>query len=389
MRIAYVCADRGVPIFGRKGCSIHVQEMVRAFRASGAVVELFTPRGEGVPPPGLDDLRVHRLPFVQEEVRAFREKLALAANEDLRGALEERGPFDLVYERYSLWSFAGMETARAWGVPGLLEVNAPLIDEQAEHRGLVDRAGAQRIAERVFRDARALIAVSREVAAYLARQPAVSGRVHVIPNGVDPDRFPVDGPHSFPRRPAEFVVGFVGSLKRWHGLAILMEAFDRLRRAAPQSRLLIIGDGPERSSLETDLRARGLSGRAHLTGAVAPEAVPGLLASVDAAVAPYPALEHFYFSPLKVYEYMAAGRALVASRVGQLGELLDDGVNALLCPPGDPSALAEALLRLEGDAGLRERLGRAARRTVLRHHTWEAVARRVLRLAKAELVGQP
>jgi glycosyltransferase involved in cell wall biosynthesis len=389
MRIAYVCADRGVPVFGRKGCSVHVQELVRALRACGARVELFTPRGEGMPTPGFDDVKLHRLPFIQEEVRAFREKLALAANEDLQAALQRHGPFDLVYERYSLWSYAGMEMAKAWGVPGLLEVNAPLIEEQAEHRGLVDRHGAERIAQLVFGHATALIAVSREVAGYLARQAGARGRVHVIPNGVDPDRFPLDEPRSFPRRPAEFVVGFVGSLKRWHGLAILMEAFARVRRAAPQSHLLIVGDGPERSNLETDVRARGLSADVHLTGAVAPEAVPGLLASVDAAVAPYPALEHFYFSPLKVYEYMAAGRAIVASRMGQVGELLQDGVNALLCPPGDPSALAEALLRLQDDAGLRERLGRAARKAVLRHHTWEAVARRVLRLAKAELVEQP
>jgi glycosyltransferase involved in cell wall biosynthesis len=388
MRIAYVCADRGVPIFGRKGCSVHVQELVRALRACGARVELFTPRGEGIPTPGFDNVKLHRLPFIQEEVRAFREKLALAANEDLQAALQRHGPFDFVYERYSLWSFAGMEMAKAWGVPGLLEVNAPLIEEQAEHRGLVDRPGAERTARRVFRSATALIAVSREVAAYLARQPAARGRVHVVPNGVDPKRFPPNPAPSGSHEPADFVVGFVGSLKRWHGVSILLEAFDRARRRGPRIRLLIVGDGPERSNLEADVRARGLSGEVGFTGAVAPEAVPGLLGSMDAAVAPYPPLGHFYFSPLKVFEYMAAGRAIVASSVGQLGELLQDGVNALLCPPGDPSALAEALLRLEADRALAERLGQAARATVLRDHTWEAVARRVLRLAKAELVGQ-
>jgi glycosyltransferase involved in cell wall biosynthesis len=388
MRIAYVCADRGVPVFGRKGCSVHVQELVRALRACGARVELFTPRGEGMPAPGFDDIKLHRLPFIHEEVRAFREKLALAANEDLQAALERRGPFDLVYERYSLWSFAGMEMAKTWGVPGLLEVNAPLIEEQAEHRGLVDRPGAERTARRVFRSATTLIAVSREVAAYLACQPGARGRVHIIPNGVDPKRFPPNPARAGSHGPAEFVVGFVGSLKRWHGVSILLEAFDLARRRGPRIRLLIVGDGPERSNLEADVRARGLSGEVAFTGAVAPEAVPGLLASMDVAVAPYPALGHFYFSPLKVFEYMAAGRATVASRVGQLGELLQDGVNALLCTPGDPSTLAEALLRLQGDRPLAERLGQAARSSALRDHTWEAVARRVLRLAKVELVGQ-
>jgi glycosyltransferase involved in cell wall biosynthesis len=388
MRIAYICADRGVPVFGRKGCSVHVQELVRALGASGALVELFTPRGEGIPAPGFADVTLHQLPFVQEEVRAFREKLALAANEDLRAALQRHGPFDFVYERYSLWSFAGMEMAKAWGVPGVLEVNAPLIEEQAEHRGLVDRASAERTARRVFRSATALIAVSREVAAYLARQPTARGRVHIIPNGVDAKRFPSNPAQAGSRGGAEFVVGFVGSLKRWHGVSILLEAFDRARRSCPRIRLLIVGDGPERSNLEADARARGLFDEVGFTGAVAPEAVPELLLSMDVAVAPYPALGHFYFSPLKIFEYMAAGRAIVASRVGQLGELLQDGINALLCPPGDPTALAEGLVRLEADRALAQRLGQAARSCVIRDHTWEAVARRVLRLAKAELVGQ-
>ena len=148
-----------------------------------------------------------------------------------------------------------METARAWDVPGLLEVNAPLIEEQAEHRGLVNRAGAERIAQRVFAAATALIAVSQEVAAYLGRQPTVRGRIHVIPNGVDPSRFPADCRPVLPRGSADFVVGFVGSLKRWHGLSLLVEAFAQARRRVSRFRLLIVGDGPERVNLENDVRA--------------------------------------------------------------------------------------------------------------------------------------
>src|SRR6266487_4285673 len=103
MRIAYITADPGVPVFGRKGCSLHA-------------------------------------------------------------ALESEGPFSFVYERYSLWSFAGMEFARATGTPGLLELNAPLIEEQTEHRGLIDLPSAQRVAERALSAATALVAVSDEVA---------------------------------------------------------------------------------------------------------------------------------------------------------------------------------------------------------------------------------
>src|SRR2546425_6436499 len=184
MRIAYVCADWGVPVFGRKGCSIHVQEVIRAFSRHNAQVELFARSLGGDPPSGLETVRIHRLPVVPESERAAREQAALAGNPGLCTLLERSGPFDLVYERYSLWSFAGMEYARAVGVPGLLEVNAPLIDEQAQYRDLVDRMSAEQVAERVIGAATVLIAISQEMAAALARCPSARGRTYVIPNGV-------------------------------------------------------------------------------------------------------------------------------------------------------------------------------------------------------------
>src|SRR6266481_7827955 len=140
MRIAYITADPGVPVFGSQGCSIHVQEVLRALAGRGAEIELFATNCAGEPPPGLGKVRLHPLPPAPKGDLASREQKCLTANSALREALESEGPFDLVYERYSLWSFAGMEYARATATPGLCEVNAPLMEEQAEHRGLVDRA---------------------------------------------------------------------------------------------------------------------------------------------------------------------------------------------------------------------------------------------------------
>ena len=381
MRIAYVSSDLGVPIFGRKGCSIHAQEVLAALLRGGAEVELFTTHGEGERPQDLESIALHALQRPPKGDPAAREQAALAGNALLRNELMRSGSFDLIYERYSLWSFAGMEFARERHVPGLLEVNAPLIDEQAQYRVLVDRAAAERSAERAFRAATALLAVSDEVAAWLESFPAARGKISVTPNGVRPERFPADLKPSLPSPAGTFTVGFVGTLKAWHGLSVLVEAFAQLRASHPAARLLVVGDGPERERLGGDLAQRGLESAAHLTGAVAPAAVPGLLASMDIAVAPYPRLDAFYFSPLKLFEYMAAGRAVVASGIGQVAKIIESGLNGILVPPGDARALADALAGLLSNPILRSRLGSAARETVLRSYTWDEVAARILQLA--------
>lgn len=380
-RVAYVVSDPGVPVFGRKGCSVHVQEVLRALLRLGAEVVLFARRFDRDRPPELDAVSVRHLPPLPGGSGEARERAALGANRALRSALEGAGPFDLVYERYSLWSFAAMEYARAAEIPGLLEVNAPLVEEEARYRTLVDRAGAIRASERAFRSASCLVAVSEGVADYLRELTGTADRIHVIQNGVDPDRFPEGLAPALPAPPGVFTVGFLGSLRPWHGLSVLVEAFSALHRIDRATRLLVVGDGPERSSLLADLSARGLLGAARVVGPVAPSAVPALLASMDAAVAPYPSLPRFYFSPLKVYEYMAAGLPVVASRMGQIGDVIDAGVNGLLSPPGDAAALADALDRLRCDLALRRRLGEAARTTVRRGHTWIAVAERLLAVA--------
>lgn len=382
MKIAYVCADPGVPVFGNKGCSIHVQEIIRAFLRQGATVDLFAHELGGEAPDDLNRLVVYRPPLLPRDVdAASRERCLLKNNHYFNEALRARGPYDLVYERYSLWSYAGMEYARRASTPGILEVNAPLITEQERHRQLVNREAADRVARRVFDEAHSLLAVSRGVAEYLYDHVQDRDRIHIVPNGVDPGRFPSHLKPTADFRSKKFTIGFVGTLKAWHGLHTLIRAFDLFHRLVPASRLLIVGDGPERISLLAEVTTRHLEDSVCFSGSLKPDRVPGALAAMDVAVAPYPEDEHFYFSPLKVYEYMAAGLPVIASQVGQLVDLIEHGSNGFLSAPGDSKALSDLLLKLHGDADLRARLGQEARKTVLSHFTWPSVGRRILSLA--------
>ena len=366
MRVAYVCSDPGVPVFGRKGSSVHVRAVVQELVRGGAEVELFAARLGGPAPDELAKVRVHALGRPSTRDVADRERALQAADDRLPGRLAHLPPFDLVYERFSLWSTAAMRHATQTGVPSILEVNAPLVEEQAEHRSLVDREEAQRRAATALQLARAVVCVSEPVAAWV-RTVVPTATPWVVPNGVDPARFEARPSPRGVRHPRPFTVAFVGTLKPWHGVEVLVRAIAMVADV----HLLVLGDGPQREPLERLAVTLHVEDRVHFRGPVAPEALPRELAGADAAAAPYPTAEG-YFSPLKVFEYLAAGLPVVASRSGQLPQLLTDGVDARLVTPGDAGALAQALIELRNGEQQRTRMGAAARRTASRH-TWARV----------------
>ena len=384
MRIAYVCADGGIAVFGDKGASVHITAMAGAFRRTGHDLHLLCTR-RGL---GSADYPVEQVPVAvpPHEDRAGKERghIAMAAAIEARLlALHQDWPFDLIYERYSLWSTAGVRAARRLKVPVVVEVNAPLVSEQAAFRALIQTEDARAIEAEVFRTADALAVVSDELVPYVLARGAEPDRVEVIRNAVDTARFtPQVRPAQVPGIPeGAFVVGFSGSLKAWHGLDMLLPAFRSLRDRLPRAQLLVVGEGPLKAWVEGYAAGAGLAEAVTLTGWVGHAGLPALLARMDVATAPYPVAAGHYFSPLKLYEYLAVGRPVVASRIGQTAQVLDGTEAALLIPPGDPGALADALLQVAENPDLAARLSRNAA-VEGRRHDWADNARAIVALVR-------
>ncbi len=391
MRIAYICADPGIPVFGCKGCSLHVQEMIRSFLNLGIEVTLFATNQGGQAPADLQQVKCITLPprsmTTKKLDRAQREQYAMQSHNWFMTKLLQEQAFDLVYERYSLWSLTGVEYANQQGIPSILEVNSPLIEEAKNYRGLVNKNQALTIAQHNFRNASLICCVSQAVADYVIKlvacQVGTNSKLAVIvtPNAVNPQRFSSLSPVSTRAGTDKLIIGFVGTLKPWHGLEYLLQAFAVFSQHNPKlnASLLIVGDGPQRTAIKDLANKLHITSKIQLVGAVAPADIPLWLEKMNIAVAPYPALKNFYFSPLKVFEYMAAGLPVIASDIGQIKELIQHEKQGLLVTPGSVTALTQALQQLTDHPQQASQLGYQAQQHVLQNYNWDAIAQRVLK----------
>ncbi len=366
--VAYLCADPGIGPDGSKGASVHFRSLAAAFTKLGIALDVTMVRaGDGsvFAPHPCRIVGMRRARGLEGELHQ------LGHGSVLLDALAAAGPHAAVYERLSLFSCAGLAHARRLGVPFVLEVNAPLWQEAAEFRTLHLHETARALCMDVIRGADAVYAVSQPLARQLVDLGASPDRVHVMGNGADLASFrataPAPRPAAFAGRP---VLLFAGSLKPWHGIEFLVEAFSALRQRVDCG-LWVIGDGPGREQLES--ASSRLDGAIVCEGAVAHERMPALLAAADVVLAPYPASAPAFFSPLKVVEALAARRPLVASRVPcVLGELRGCELPGLHAPD-DVAGFVAAVERV-----LAHPVQALAPEAVVADLDWTTKARRIL-----------
>ncbi|MCG8606692.1 glycosyltransferase family 4 protein, partial [bacterium] len=403
------------PVFGQKGASIHLREMVTALCSAGHSVSVISPAidkeksdvWKGLANGCRGSVDILSLPAAERHLRLNGEIAELETfvgkksriRQELRNILYNRTlgssaldrlrtqHVDFVYERYSLFGYAGIQIARELNVPHLLEVNAPLAYEQEKMRGLEMKTLARDSERTIFCQTDRLLAVSRPLYDYAKSCGVLPKSLRIMPNGVDPRHFTPnngDGGRAVRARyqlEGKTVIGFVGTLKPWHGVESLLQAFQLVNSERTHTHLLIVGEGPARKELEQYTREHGMSKAVTFAGEVTHDEIPGYISAMEITVAPYVPNDNFYFSPIKIFEYMAMDKPVIAGKLGQIEEIIVPGKTGILFEPGNRDQLKKALEKLVDDSQLRQSLGENARKWVVENRTWRSTAKQVVDIA--------
>lgn len=365
-------------IASKDGQFVHIEELTHALKKRGhdiimvgpAVVDKDAFGGEG----GMIAWLKKRMPGFVYELLEF--AYAGVAYFKLRRAVREHRP-DCLYERYNLYMPAGVWIKRKYKLPMLLEINAPIFEERSKYHGIA-LPGLARWSEcYTWRGADKALPVTQVLARRVLAGGVPQERIEVIQNGIDYGKFgqvpETDAAKWKLGLAGRVVLGFTGFMREWHGLERVVDLIAKDMSGARH--LLLVGDGPARAGIEKRARELGVSARVTVTGVVQRDRVAAYVAAFDLALQPDVV---DYASPLKLFEYLALARPVVAPDKPNIREVLTHEKNALLFNADDPQAFTAAIERLASDAPLRARLAQAARATIEQGgYTWDHNAQRV------------
>ena len=369
------------------GQAVHIEEMIAALRRQGHEVRVVSPNNGGHHRMGGKIGWAHWLKSVLPKAcyEVLELSYSIIAFLRLARAIRAFRP-DVIYERYNLFLMGGLLAKRWFGIPVVLEVNAPVALERTSFGGLALPRLARWSERSVWKGADRVLPVTEVLAQHIVATGVPRSRITVIANGVNEAHFAGAPTPEVAKTRLELsgrlVLGFTGFIRDWHSV-------DRVIRwmassGVPASvHLLVVGDGPARSELEHLAVEQALQARVTFTGVVPRERIPEYVSAFDIALQPAVVP---YASPLKVFEYLALGKAIVAPRQPNIQEILVDGSNAILFDPADAHGLSRAIETLVNDDALRAELGVRAAQTIREKGlTWTENATRVSRLCEAAI----
>jgi len=363
---------------------IHIQEIARAFEDLGHDVDMVS-----LVPIDAEQENAHRdagdapwkklakrIPFSYDALQLAYNAVGIPMI--LRAVLRRRA--DFIYERYSLLNFAGVVAARLCRIPLVLEVNSPFALEQTRDGDIRSRKFAQWSERTICNLASRVIVVSGPLRRILENAGVDSNRIVVMPNGVAVERFqPQAASEELRRRlgiAGQQVIGFVGWFRKWHGLELLLDAFQLSGLALQGVKVILIGDGQAMPRLKAYVVQHRLERDVIFTGPLPHAEVPGYVDLIDIAVQP---AANEYCCPMKIFEYMALGKPIVAPRQENIQEILREGEEAFFFSPGDAASMAAALKKAAADPTAARQVGERGRQAIARRgFLWRENAKRVL-----------
>jgi glycosyltransferase involved in cell wall biosynthesis len=298
--------------------------------------------------------------------------------------IKQQNP-DILFARLELYNFSSAILSRWLGIPLVVEADCPVTYEHKNFYGKdFKHLGnlSAKIELEVLRKADAVIAISKILKNYYTELGVDADKIHVISNGADPEKFqPCEKPADLVKKYAlqeKVVIGWIGSLAGWSGIENLIAMALYVLERHPNAAFMMVGGGANKEFFQNKLHIKNYDQRVILTGTVPHEEVPRYLACMDIVLAPYPKLPFWYASSLKIFEYMAAGKAVIAGDVGQVGEVIQDGNNGLLFDPDNEGELLQKTIAALENAELRQRLGAQARQDVLDKYSWRQHAKKIV-----------
>lgn len=406
-RVAYLLADAGIGLWdSRKGSSIHARSMIKAFEQEGCQVDVYVMRAGKQPraakAPSFKLIVVHQSRVTRWWLRRWLEgglwrRVAKGKPNgeppnwmtavgwllwhrdflrEIRKRCATRRP-NLIYARSAWFAFPYAALQRMLQVPLFLEVNSVMTIEKAARGELAFGELTRKMELEQFEAAREILPVSAEIKQQIVRDFGIEpAKIIVTPNAVDLDLFrPAEnGPE---HAPGEFVIGAVNSMRAYHGTTTLLRAAALLKHDVPGLRLLLIGNGPQFDEMKALARELEVDAITEFTGTLDHDQVHRRLRECDVCVAPYEGELNQYNCPMKLYEYMALKIPIVASRWGDIPNIMREGETALLHAPADPQGLAEAVRAILRDPQAARDRAEAAYE-VVRRHTWRVIARRIM-----------
>lgn len=292
---------------------------------------------------------------------------------------------DFIYERYALFNFSGALVSKIFNIPILLEINDISTLERVRKLRMKRLAGW--FENRIFNSASALITISSYFESHLIERGFPKTKIWVIPNAIDPIIFNPENISGHATRAkyglnSNIVIGFVGRFEYWHGIDLLISCIPEIRVTNKKVSFLLVGGNNEkdRAPIMNYASEKGILDSLIFSGWVSHGAIPSYIAAMDIAVIPN---SNSYGSPMKLFEYMAMGKAVVAPRLGPIEDVMINDQNGIMFEPGDRNSLRDALSDLIENDDKRNKIGREASKTILAKHTWKNNGEKIIEIASS------